>query len=62
MGRAHPSSIPKPGAVFDPVARALDLIGDKWTLVLVRHLLSGPVGFQHLRVRTGITARVLSAR
>ena len=41
---------------------ALDLIGDKWTLVLVRHLLPGPVGFQHLRVRTGITARVLSAR
>ena len=48
--------------MFDPVARALDLIGDKWTLVLVRHLLAGPVGFQHLRVRTGITARVLSAR
>lgn len=63
MGQAHPSSaIPKPGAVFDPVARALDLIGDKWTLVLVRHLLTGPVGFQHLRMRTGITARVLSAR
>jgi DNA-binding HxlR family transcriptional regulator len=63
MGRGHSSGvIPKPGAVFDPVARALDLIGDKWTLVLVRHLLPGPVGFQHLRVRTGITARVLSAR
>ena len=60
---AHsPSPIPRPGEVFDPVARALDLIGDKWTLVLVRHLLAGPVGFQHLRVRTGITARVLSAR
>lgn len=63
MAGAHPASaIPKPRVVFDPVARALDLIGDKWTLVLVRHLLSGPVGFQHLRVRTGITARVLSAR
>lgn len=62
MGRAHSTPIPKPGGVFDPVARALDLIGDKWTLVLVRHLLPGPVGFQHLRVRTGITARVLSAR
>jgi DNA-binding HxlR family transcriptional regulator len=54
--------IPRPGEVFDPVARALDHIGDKWTLVLVRHLLGGPVGFQHLRARTGITARVLSAR
>jgi DNA-binding HxlR family transcriptional regulator len=63
MGRTHsPTPIPKPGGVFDPVARALDLIGDKWSLVLVRHLLPGPAGFQHLRVRTGITARVLSAR
>jgi len=56
------AAIPRPGEVFDPVARALDRIGDKWTLVLVRHLLGGPVGFQHLRARTGITARVLSAR
>jgi DNA-binding HxlR family transcriptional regulator len=61
-GAHQKGSIPRPGEVFDPVARALDWIGDKWTLVLVRHLLGGPVGFQHLRARTGITARVLSAR
>jgi DNA-binding HxlR family transcriptional regulator len=48
--------------VFDPVARALDLIGDKWTLVLVRHLLRGPMGFQQLRAATGIAPRVLSKR
>lgn len=54
--------IPRPGEVFDPVARALDLIGDRWTLVLVRQLLRGPVGFQDLRVRTGIAPRVLSTR
>jgi DNA-binding HxlR family transcriptional regulator len=48
--------------VFDPVARALDLIGDRWTLVLVRHLLRGPRGFHELRVRTGIAPRVLSSR
>jgi DNA-binding HxlR family transcriptional regulator len=40
----------------------LDLIGDKWTLVLVRHLLVRPRGFQELRVRTGIAPRVLSTR
>jgi DNA-binding HxlR family transcriptional regulator len=61
-GAHQRAPIPRPGEVFDPVARALDRIGDKWTLVLVRHLLGGPVGFQHLRARTGITARVLSAR
>jgi DNA-binding HxlR family transcriptional regulator len=54
--------IPRPGAVFDPVARALDHIGDRWTLVLIRQLLGGPKGFQELRVRTGIAPRVLSAR
>jgi DNA-binding HxlR family transcriptional regulator len=44
------------------VARALDLIGGRWTLVLVRHLLGGPRGFQELRTRSGIGARVLAAR
>ena len=55
-------AIPRPGKVFDPVARALDRIGDRWTLVLVRHLLGAPRGFQELRVRTGIAPRVLSGR
>ena len=50
------------GPVFDPVHRSLDLIGDRWTLVLVRHLLAKPRGFQELRSRTGIAPRILSAR
>src|SRR3990172_1721909 len=53
---------PKGGSLFCPVARALDLIGGRWTLVLVRHLLGGPRGFQELRTRSGIGARVLAAR
>ena len=61
--RPRPSrAVPRPAAVFDPVARALDRIGDRWTLVLIRQLLGGPKGFQELRVRTGIAPRVLSAR
>ena len=51
-----------PGQIFCPVGRALDVIGDRWTLVLVRHLLGGPLGFQELRSRSGIAPRVLSAR
>jgi len=57
-----PNAIPRPGGIFDPVARALDVMGDRWTLVLVRHLLGGDRGFQELRVRTGIAPRVLSSR
>ncbi len=55
-------AILRPGQIFDPVARSLDKIGDRWTLVLVHQLLGGPKGFQELRVRTGIAPRVLSAR
>ncbi len=48
--------------LFCPVGRALDLIGERWALVVVRHLLGGPRGFQELRHRTGITPGVLSTR
>src|SRR5215510_11561485 len=50
------------GPTFDPVHRSLDVIGDRWTLVLVRHLLARPRGFQELKQRTGIAPRILSAR
>jgi len=55
-------SIPSPGQIFDPVARALEVLGDRWSLVLLRQLIAGPKGFQDLRVRTGIAPRVLSSR
>lgn len=55
-------AIPSPKGIYDPVARSLDVIGDRWSLVLVRHLLLGPKGFQELRQRTGIAPRVLSSR
>ncbi len=48
--------------LFCPVGRAMDLIGDRWTLVLVRHLLAGPRGFQELRRRAGIAPRMLTTR
>ena len=43
------NEILRPSQIFDPVARALDVLGDRWTLVLVRQLLGGPKGFQELR-------------
>jgi DNA-binding HxlR family transcriptional regulator len=60
--QTSPSVVPRPAAIFDPLARALDVIGERWTLVLVRQLFSGPKGFQELRMRTGIAPRVLSSR
>lgn len=55
-------AIPAPEEIYDPVARMLDVVGDRWSFVLVRQLLLGPKGFQELRQRTGIAPRVLSAR
>jgi DNA-binding HxlR family transcriptional regulator len=60
--RPSADGVPRPGEIFDPVARALDVVGDRWSLVLLRHLLPGPRGFKELRMRTGIAPRVLSAR
>ena len=50
------------GPLFCPVARALDHVGERWTLILVHHLLTGPRGFQELRQRTGIGPRILATR
>lgn len=60
--RGERAAIPRPAGIFDPVARALEVIGDRWTLVLVNQLRESPRGFQELRQRTGIAPRVLSSR
>ncbi len=60
--RSSSASVPRPAKIFDPVARGLEVIGDRWTLVVVRQLLGGGKGFQELRQRTGIAPRVLSGR
>ena len=67
MARSAPARLPglaflRPGQIFDPVGRALDVVGDRWSLVLIAQLLRGPRGFQELRALTGIAPRVLSAR
>jgi DNA-binding HxlR family transcriptional regulator len=48
---------------WSPDARALDLVGDKWTLLIVRDLLSGPRRFVELqRVLPGISTEQLRSR
>ena len=46
-----------------PVAKALEVVGDRWTLLLVRDMLSGPRRFQDLQQSLpGIPPNILSDR
>ncbi len=46
-----------------PIARALDRIGDRWTLLILRDLHAGPARFTDLhRGLTGIAANLLTER
>ncbi len=73
----HPATPPPPSAVtpstpppkrhpyaqWAPDARALDLVGDKWTLLIVRDLVAGPRRFVELqRVLPGISTEQLRSR
>ena len=45
-----------------PVARALDVVGDPWVLLIVRNVLQGLGRFDALRRSLGISEAVLSRR
>jgi DNA-binding HxlR family transcriptional regulator len=48
---------------YCPLARALDVIGERWTLLVVRELLSGPKRFKDLQdALVGIGTNLLSTR
>ena len=50
-------------AQFCPLARATEVLGERWTLLVVRELLLGPQRFSDLRRRLpGVSTSVLSAR
>src|SRR4051812_15404175 len=61
--RPTPPSKRHPYAQWSPDARALDLVGDKWTLLIVRDLVAGPRRFVELqRVLPGISTEQLRSR
>ena len=45
-----------------PVALSTALIGDRWSLLLIRELVIGPAHFQDLQAQTGAATQLLSAR
>jgi DNA-binding HxlR family transcriptional regulator len=50
-------------AQYCPVARALDVVGERWTLLIVRDLLMGPKRYTDLRAGLpGIASDILTAR
>jgi DNA-binding HxlR family transcriptional regulator len=65
-GRTIPPVPPPKRHPYDqwsPDARALDLVGDKWTLLIVRDLAAGPRRFVELqRVLPGISTEQLRSR
>lgn len=55
--------MPRPYRQFCGLARALDVIGERWTLLLVRELLLGPRRFTDLlEGNAGLTPAVLQTR
>jgi len=45
-----------------PIARALEVVGERWTLLIVRDALLGPRRFDQLQESLGIARNVLTAR
>ncbi|MEK6310352.1 MAG: helix-turn-helix domain-containing protein [Curtobacterium sp.] len=45
-----------------PIARSLDVLGEKWTLMLVRDAALGVTRFSDFRARLGVPREVLAAR
>jgi len=60
-GVVSPSSKPG-GEPFCGVAAAAALLGDAWTLLLLRDLAGGPRRFSALESSTGISSHVLTGR
>ena len=44
------------------IGRTLSVIGEKWTLLVLREVFQGLLRFEDMRVRTGIPRQVLSER
>lgn len=45
-----------------PAARASDLVGDRWSLLIIRDAMDGARSFTDFRTRTGIARNILTDR
>lgn len=51
-----------PDDTLCPVAHTAGLVGDRWSILIVRELLLGQSRFQDLQAQTGATSQMLAAR
>ncbi len=45
-----------------PIARALSVVGDRWTLLIMRELIMGNRRFDEIQAQTGMSSHLLSTR
>ena len=45
-----------------PIGRAVDVLGDRWTLLILRHATIGVARFEDFRAQLGIADNILSKR
>ncbi|PLQ00547.1 winged helix-turn-helix transcriptional regulator [Cupriavidus pauculus] len=45
-----------------PVARSVEVVGDKWTLLVLRELYMGNARFEEMQIQTGATPQMLTTR
>jgi DNA-binding HxlR family transcriptional regulator len=45
-----------------PIARACSVVGDRWTLLILRELIMGTRRFDDLQAQTGMSSHLLSVR
>ncbi len=45
-----------------PVARSVDLVGDKWTILVMRELYMGATRFEEMQIQTAATPQMLTSR
>ena len=56
MTRKHPYRL------LCPIARALDVVGDRWAILILRDLHAGPARFQELHEGLGVATNLLTTR
>jgi len=50
------------GNTVCPIARALAVVGDRWTVLILRELFLGATRFDDFQAQTGMSSHLLSAR
>jgi DNA-binding HxlR family transcriptional regulator len=62
FGRAVVARVAEKGNTVCPVARSLDLVGDRWTVLILRELYMGATRFEEIQIQTEATPQMVATR